>query len=340
VQVGNLVLKRGAYKHDGIRGAGGGPIPAQNNKGSDKWFGGRGFCIEGYMPPGSPTTTNIIQYLSIGVGGMSIDFGDGTHSTDGANMCDGDSSNGVRIVYAPGYRSGPGNNSPVKQYFNALVHSNAIDFGDMVTTSWPHGAVTNGSRVMESAGDYTNKNTEFFNIGTPANAIQDNDQLQAGAARSGLTDGSRGVFVGGRDSGGGFTNSMEYFQIQAAYSGTDFDELATSNYFFTTLNSSGGRCLVVGGGTQPNSQIKCFNLQNSAASFDFGELSTNQAAGAGATDGVRGHTSAALGSAGDWGTPTTNSVEYINIYTRGNATDYGEQIQDVNARQSRGSSAA
>ena len=38
MQVGNLVLKRGAYKHDGIRGAGGGPIPAQNNKGSDKWF--------------------------------------------------------------------------------------------------------------------------------------------------------------------------------------------------------------------------------------------------------------------------------------------------------------
>ena len=89
MQVGNLVLKRGAYKHDGIRGAGGGPIPAQNNKCSDKWFGGRGFCIEGYMPPGSPTTTNIIQYLSIGVGGTSVDFGDGTHSTDGANMTDG-----------------------------------------------------------------------------------------------------------------------------------------------------------------------------------------------------------------------------------------------------------
>ena len=340
MQVGNLVLQRSAYKHDHIRG-GGGAVHTINNKGSDKWFGSRGFTIEGYSPPGSPNTTNVLQYTSIGVGGTSVDFGDGTHAAaDGGNQCDGEASNGVRMVFSPGYRVGAANNSPVKQHFNALVHSNAIDFGDMLTASWPHGAATNGSRVMESAGDYTSQNTEIFNIGTPANAIQDNDQAQQGSSRCGSTDGSRGVFTGGRTGGGSFHDQMEYFQIQAAYSGADFDELGVSNYFFGTINSCSGRSLVVSGGSGPNNQMKCFNLQNNASSFDFGELSNIQSSPAGSCDGVRGQSSGAHGAAGDWGTPTANSIEYINVYTRGNSVDFAEMVPGIHTRDCRGGSAA
>ena len=133
---------------------------------------------------------------------------------------------------------------------------------------------------------------------------------------------------------------MEYFQIQAAYSGADFDELGVSNYFFGTINSYSGRCLVVSGGSGPNNQMKCFNLQNNASSFDFGELSNVQSSPAGSCDGVRGQSSGAHGAAGDWGTPTANSIEYINVYTRGNSVDFAEMVPGIHTRDTRGGSAA
>ena len=87
-------------------------------------------------------------------------------------------------------------------------------------------------------------------------------------------------------------------------------------------------------------QIKAFNISTLASAFDFGEMETVQAGGAGSSDGIRGHSSAAHGLAGDWGTPTAASVQYVNIYTRGNAVDYGEQIPGIYAQQQRGGSSA
>ncbi len=338
MRVGNVIGSGKVY--DYITGGQERATFSRAGVGGMKWFGGRGFSIEGYSPPGSPTTTNTLQYLSIGSGGTSVDFGDGTSGTDGASQCDGEASDGIRMVIQPGYSVGAGGTPPEMQYFNGLVHSNAVDFGEMVATTWPKGAASNGNRVMSSAGDYTNRDTEFFNINTKADAVASNDQAQDGAGRAAITDGHRGVFGGGRNGPGGFHDAMEYFQIQNAYSGTDFSELATANYFFTTMSALGGRGLYLTGGQHPNTQIKAFNISTLASAFDFGEMEHVQAGGAGSSDGIRGHSSGAHGLAGDWGTPTAASVQYVNIYTRGNAVDYGEQVPGIYAQQSRGGSSA
>ena len=331
MQVSNLVAG-GKYKKDGLSASGAG-------KGTN-WFGSRGFCCEGYMPPGTPTTSNILQYCTIGIGGTAVDFGDGTADADGHNQSDGEGSDGIRMTFQPGYSSGTSVNAPSNQYFNALTHSNSADFGEMVASTWPKGAASNGSRVVNSAGDYTNKDTEYFNINTRSNSIQGNDQAQTGASRAGITDGHRGVFGGGRTGGGSFHDAMEYFQIQNAYSGTDFAECASANYFFGTMSAVGGRALYLSGGTQPSNQIKAFNVSTQASAFDFGELASVQASPAGSSDGIRGHTISSHGAAGDWGSPTVTSVQYINIYSRGDSVDYGEECSGAHCRQGRGGSGA
>jgi hypothetical protein len=148
--------------------------------------GSRGIISGGLGGPNGTTYSNIISYITIGVKGNSIDFGDLHHGAAGPQG-HGSVSDGSRGVIGGG---GTPSNVDTIAYFNMAALGNSSDFGELTQARRGlNGGSSNGSRGLIAVGGNPAVDTiEYITIGVLGNAV-DWNELGAAAREVSCTSG-------------------------------------------------------------------------------------------------------------------------------------------------------
>ena len=189
-----------------------------------------------------------------------------------------------------------------------------------------------GRGVFAVGGYPANLTTcDKIEIATTGNAVSFGTLAQGGYGRGSFSSSTRGVIVGG--AGPSYVTSGEYVTISSGGGGNDYGDLTLGRRFFSHGASDNTRGMVMGGysssGTNLSRARKEINFVNIASTgdfSDFGELIRGRSDNACCSSPTRGFT------AGDQGySPAyneTNTIEFITIQTKGDATLFGDLTRE------------
>ena len=189
----------------------------------------RGIIGGGYQNPQSPTTKNIISFVTIQSLGDAVDFGDLT-SARGALATASSPTRGLFI----GGRTGPGNDDKVTtiDFVTTSTLGLAADFGDLSNATSHLTAFSNAIRGVSAMGfqtpGYTSivNSMEFITIATLGNATDFGDATRANSTPASASSPTRGVMIGGGKQSSPYgTNVMDYVEIMSTGNAIDFGDL-------------------------------------------------------------------------------------------------------------------
>ena len=294
----------------------------------DKWWnidstspqeqtgGTRGLFIGG-------AALNTIDYINVSTTGNAADFGDMTTTASAQNG----SSDRTRAVWAGGYTN-------TIQYVTITSTGNASDFGDLLATHTNYQglhACADRTRCVWGGG-YVAPSVAGINIiqyvttQSTGNAVDFgdvNDRFYQGA---GMASPTRGLFAGGDSTPGTLnSNTIEYITIQTLGNASDFGDSSSSDgNWQRTCASNAVRGFIAGGRLSPTevNNIDYITIATLGDSKDFGDLSGIRSYGSAMSSSTRGVW------AGGYTEPSPatklNIIEYVQIMTTGNATDFGD----------------
>jgi len=160
----------------------------------------------------------------------------------------------------------------------------------------------------------------FLNIQSSGKSIDFGDLTHARYDMSGCSNGTRGVFAGGRDPAGNeIDDTIDFVTIATTANATDFGNLTAERGGTQGAVSSSTRG-IWGGGFEPSqvNKIEFVTIANTGNATDFGDLTVARNGCARAMSPTRG-----LFASG--GNPSAvNTIDYITMATTGNATDFGD----------------
>ena len=179
-----------------------------------------------------------------------------------------------------------------------------------------------GSRAL-SAGGYGGAriNTiDYLTIANTGNATDFGDLYAAVTGPAGCSDGSRGLFAGGRGPATStWTSDIAYVDCDTAGNTTDFGDLTQARASGGAV-SDGSRGVFFAGqrastyGTLTN-VIDYVTIANTGNATDFGDATVARVFPAGMSNGSRGVFA---------GGESVYNIDYITIATAGNAIDFGD----------------
>ena len=180
----------------------------------------------------------------------------------------------------------------------------------------------NGARGFWYGGATTNYASrtniiDYVTIATPSNATDFGDLTESmGLNGQGVSNGTRGVRLGGRKPDNNQSDTMDYITCATPGNAVDFGNLSSARRE-TTGASNGTRGLAIGGrDSSATNIIEYITISTAGNATDFGDcLTTKQ----GAT-GVNGETRALVVGT----TTNSNTIEYIVVATTGNSVDFGD----------------
>ena len=231
---------------------------------------------------------------------------------------------GSRGVFAGGnmMAGAPDTNSNVIDYIAIGTPGDATDFGNLSLGRRNPTGTSNGSRGIFSGGYLTHPtNTyhdtiDYVTIATTGDATDYGDLQQARASASAVSDGIRGVIMGG--STGTSQNTIDYITIAIPTgSGVDFGDL-------TSINSSSGAVtdgiIALNPTAWPTgNQIDKLTIATLGSAIDFGNILTLARFGLmPASDGHRG-----LWAGGNASNVRSDVIDYVTIAIPTNAIDFG-----------------
>ena len=234
---------------------------------------------------------------------------------------------GTRAVMAGRYSGGTHNEI---DYVNIDTTGNAIDFGDLLETSYLVSGAASRTRGLFFPG-LTNPGTpsyynriNFITIASTGNAADFGDTLSTAGrnSNSACGDSTRALYSRGILSNATTVNTIEYVTIGELGNTVDFGDLSVARQASAALSSStrgvwgGGSTPSEGSGSVVIDFVTISTLGNAA---DFGDL----------IDGIRREFCAASNSTrglfmGGSGPGDNDTVQYITIATQGNAIDFGD----------------
>ena len=285
----------------------------------------------------SPNTSNIIDYVTIATAGNAADFGDMSGATQRTTGVGG---NATRGVFTEGTTDLNG-----LQYITPSSTGNTITFGDMTVAGSFRSGVTSPTRVCYGEGfqPATSNVIDFVEIATTGNAVDFGDLTVARRGGSGLSSSTRGVFAGGIQPS--VLSGLEFITIASQGNAIDYGDLANTNNKGCDSTSNSVRGIVAGGAPVQNI-IQQFNIATGGNTTDFGDLlatvsdsALNSGSHGGLNDGYQGTRFANLpfgkitpigvnvGNIGLFNggeiSAGTDVMDFINIASTGNATDWG-----------------
>ncbi len=222
---------------------------------------------------------------------------------------------------------------PNNQYVDIQTTGNATVFGSRGQVKRRCGATSNGSRGV-AAGGYNVDSMSYITISTAADASSFGSlvytrKLMATAGDQ-YNESTRGVWAGSDDQPSASWSTIDYVTISNTSNASDFGDLDVPRYAFKGCASSAGRGVFMGGygpggGGAPHyayNTIDYITLASTGNTTDFGNLYTQQAYTAVATNGSRG-----IKAGGNWQSGNyTNVIEYVTIANTGNASDFGDML--------------
>ena len=246
-------------------------------------------------------------------------------------------SNSTRAVFGGGFAETPGNTwYNVIDYLEISSLGNGADFGDLtVALAYPAAA---GSPTRGAfAGGYTPtiiNVIQYITIATTGNATDFGDLTSVNLAGAGLSSSTRALFGGGETPTK--VNTIDYITIATTGNALDFGDLTQARSQLSAT-SNGTTGVFAGGQVGPAgvNTIDFVTIATLGNATDFGDLGLPAYGGGGTSNGHGGLNGATTPATPDRGlfktgpqsAPTYSSdnvIEFINIASSGNASDFGD----------------
>ena len=209
------------------------------------------------------------------------------------------------------------------------VFEGDIEFTSQNFLTLPKGDTTQRGRgralIAGGSTPSVTTNIDFLNIQSSGKSITFGNLSHGRYDLGGCSNGTRGVFAGGRDPAGNeLDDTIDFVTIATTANATDFGNLTASRGGTQGAVSSSTRG-IWGGGFEPSqvNKIEFVTIASAANATDFGDLTV-------ARNGCGRAMSTTRGLFGGGGTPTANdTIDYITMATTGNATDFGNLTATV-----------
>ena len=229
----------------------------------------RGLCISGSYN-GSPS--NSIDYFTLALEGIAVDFGDATASDQGESAV----ASSTRGVHATGNPS-----NKTIDYVEIATLGNALDFGDRVISLDESGAIGSATRGLfcgggAPSGSAPNATMQLITIASKGDATTFGDLTQTkGQLGGGVSDGVRGAVAGGNGSPVQ-KKSIDYITFASEGNATFFGDLITGRGEQAGAASNRIRGVFAGGyASSPvtyTNSIEYITMSTKGNAQDFGEL--------------------------------------------------------------------
>tara|TARA_B000000532_G_scaffold8383_1_gene6286 strand:+ start:1206 stop:2912 length:1707 start_codon:yes stop_codon:yes gene_type:complete len=227
----------------------------------------RGIWAGGFVPGYGGSASNVIESTELASHSNTTDFGDLTV----ARGHGGGVQNSTRGVFMTGYT--PSNVNTI-DFITMATLGDATDFGDVIDDGWPAGGGRSSSTrgVLMGHGDGTNR-IQFITIMTTGNS-QDFGDLNTnsyGVGAGEVSDGLRGIAMGGSGNPGNVTNVIDFITIATTGNATEFGDLTTGR------RGGGAGCTltkgILAGGRTPTdcNIIDSVVIQSTGNAVDFGD---------------------------------------------------------------------
>jgi len=234
---------------------------------------------------------------------------------------------GTRAVFGNG-------SSNVLDFVNIQNTANATDFGDALNTYGASAACSSRTRGIIFAGFLSPAESnviEFITFSTTGNSQDFGDLTQGRRNLNGFSSQTRGLAVGGgTQSPATILNIIDFITIASAGNATDFGDTVNPISADPTAFSSPTRG-VIAGGESPSplnngvNVIQFVTIASTGNTTDFGDLTTVQSRGDGASSQIRG----VIYSGKRYPTAYSNTIEFVTIATTGNGADFGDAATAV-----------
>tara|TARA_B100001564_G_scaffold34715_1_gene25327 strand:+ start:34 stop:1092 length:1059 start_codon:yes stop_codon:yes gene_type:complete len=287
--------------------------------------GTRGIFAGGYIQGGGNNDT--IEFINVDTTGNANDFGNLTESRRQQGGAGADRTRGVFL----GGRASPANKDRI-DFITIASTGDATDFGNLTGGGGSNGGTgSNSTRAVSHSGQRgstgtTKLNTiDYITIQSTGDAVDFGDATVARVTQTGcLNSPTRGCFAGGYSPTQ--LNTIDFITYSTLGNAADFGDLT-----YTVRRPGGGsnavRALVAGGNNYDGGHIglntiNFFTIATLGDAKDFGDLTSasNTDTAAMACSPTR----AAIFHS-DTSTPNvTNTIDYVQIMTEGNAVDFGD----------------
>ena len=276
---------------------------------------GRGIIAGGCTP-----LTSSIDFFNIQSQGNSFKFGTLQSGAIFGNQMCSSSTRGI---------SGGGAQPSIRNFLDFITiatESDSTDFGDLTVARRDIGALSNQSRGIWTGGSTPSKSDviDFVTIATIGDATEFGNLTAAMNGVSSTSSPTRGIMGGGTDPSA-TVNTIEFITIASTGDASNFGDLTRTASSLGAV-SSGTRGVFANGGSNT---IDFITIASAGNALDFGDSTLLRAqCTATMSNGIRG-----VFAGGYQPSPNstdTNTVDFIEIATTGNATDFGDISRDTN----------
>jgi len=207
------------------------------------------------------------------------------------------------------------------EFVEISTFGNALSFGDLTANTAQPGPAADSTRGVFCGGMLQSGNTnviQYVTIVSSGNGIDFGDLTRGTNAPGAVSSSTRCVTAGGSTPSA--SNVIDYFEIQTLGNALDFGDM-------TSTTAGGGgipspvRGVFSGGYSGDRTRIDVITVASKGNAHRFGELSFGRGGASTGGNGVRGIT------ASGEGTSKTNTIDYINIASEGDAIDFGDTGQ-------------
>ena len=283
--------------------------------------GTRAINAGGYDSPNA-TGVNTIDYNTIEIQSNSVDFGDLVAQTQRPGAV----SDRTRFVNMGGFVTP--SNTNVIQFVTVSSTGDASDFGDVSASNVARACYSANDRTRGVFGggatpQYLNV-LHYITIQSTGNSVDYGDLANVGAYRMGnVASTTRGLIMGnyapGGDSHSNF-NTIEFITIASTGNAQDFGDLTTTA---SNCASSSNSVRAIRLGKWPtNDMIDFVTIATLGNALDFGDLAYSVYDTTSAANSTRILRISGNGPVAP--VYVTNSIDFIEIATTGNAKDFGD----------------
>ena len=268
--------------------------------------GSRGLIMGGYYSsPGPGSTHNVIEYITIPTRGDAADFADLTVTTR---------DNSSAASRTRGLSMGRADNDDTISYVTfASKGTNAVDFGNLITSRRGCEGVSNETRALCAGGNNdggTHYNViEYVTIAETSNAVDFGDLTTTKTRSAGASSPTRGVFMTGSP---GVTNNIDFVNIASIGNAQDFGD----------TEQLGGNSSAVASATRmvaasSNKTMASIQFATKGESIDWGFMLVERSSFAAMSDSVRG-----VWAGGDGSPAQFREMDYFQISSGGLCHDF------------------
>ena len=292
--------------------------PLGGGTGSNAGLGTRVIQGGGQNPSNN---NNQIQFFTLSTLGNAQDFGD---LLDNGRSSRGAASSSTRGLF------GNFANTNMINFVTIASLGNAQDFGDYTYTGSYKAGLSSQTRAI-FAGGRDNPATykddiHYVTISQTGNTV-DFGNLEAGNPfLATLASTTRGIVAGGYRTPGARTNIIQFVTISTLGNAVDFGDCVAPVYAAAGA-SNATRGIISGGDASPEGKtntMQFVTIATTGNAIDFGDSTNKVHTAAGGASPTR---AAFFGGYTGTGSPnTTNEINFVEIATTGNATDFGDLL--------------